>query len=120
MLYSFYDLNESCEVCQFDGDEAALVAKANRDDWGGGQKCVGFEPNRFGDCWVKFYRRPLISENGSMEIGGIECHVQGPGEHPGGRAWWATPTEDVFTPVYEEVPAETDRIAKDLTPFGLI
>lgn len=62
---------------------------------------VGWEKGDFGDCWVKFYNAPEIDENGQTEIDGVLCNVSVPGAHPGGRAWWCTPVEPVYVPVYD-------------------
>ena len=64
-------------------------------------KISGWEVGSFADCWVKFYKEPKLDENGKIEIDGILCDVKAPGTHPGGRAWWCTPVEPVFVPIYE-------------------
>ena len=60
-------------------------------------------PARFGDCWVKVHSAPRAKDGGF--VAGLfdgapfrpdQLRVSGPGEHPGGRAWWIEPTEEVL------------------------
>lgn len=67
------------------------------------EKIIGWEEADFGDCWVKFYEEPEVDDDGYTEIDGIKCNVQHPGTHPGGKAWWCTPTEPVMVPVFSDV-----------------
>jgi hypothetical protein len=58
---------------------------------------------RFGDCWAKTHSAPQI-EGDKLIAGLFDCApfkadqliVQSPGQHPGGRAWWIEPSEEVL------------------------
>jgi hypothetical protein len=57
----------------------------------------------FSDCWIKALNAPA-EEDGKLIVGACDCApftaaqltVRGPGQHPGGRAWWIEPTEPVL------------------------
>lgn len=52
-----------------------------------------WEIGDFTDCWVKTAREPEL-DDGMFD--GIPVDVRGPGQHPGGREWWITPSVNVF------------------------
>ena len=91
-------ISENADIQIGDLESVAAEYNANYDF---GVKISGWEKGDFGDCWVKFYRCPDMDENGQIQIDGILCDVKCPGTHPGGRAWWCSPVDDVFVPVYE-------------------
>lgn len=102
MLYCLSDLTVGCDIFQHDGDEATLTALVQADF---DSRITGWEPAWFGDCWVKRHRAPdadELNDDGTMTIDGIVCSISPPGTHPGGRAWWLTPVEDVFVPTFDE------------------
>lgn len=90
---------ENAEISEsFDDGETEMEQNNANPD---ALKIVGWKRGDFGDCWVKFYKEPEIDENGRTEIDGVLCKVLTPGAHPGGRAWWCSPVDPVFVPVYE-------------------
>lgn len=57
----------------------------------------------YSDCWIKTHDRPEREDD--MLVAGLldfapfradDLCVQGPGHHPGGRAWWITPYPPVL------------------------
>lgn len=75
--------------------EEEVTPDANIESW---------EQNYFGDCWLKLLANPepYLNDDGTLTVDGIQCRVTPPGQHPGGQAWWITPIEPVYTPVYSE------------------
>jgi hypothetical protein len=73
-----------------------LLAPYRHDDWD--ISTAEIAPGRFSDCWIKTHYKPQI-EAGLYDCAPFspdELSVRGPGEHPGGRQWWITPTPDVL------------------------
>lgn len=50
-------------------------------------------PGRFGDCWIKTTRAP---SDCFRPFADDDLIIQGPGSHPGGAAYWTTPSPDVL------------------------
>lgn len=50
-------------------------------------------PGRFGDCWIKTLSAPSDRFLPFADDGLI---IQEPGSHPGGAAYWITPSPDVL------------------------
>ena len=58
----------------------------------------------FGDYWMVVHSEPHVDDD-KLIAGACDCspfaadqlYVLGPGEHPGGRAWWIEPAEAVLT-----------------------
>jgi len=50
-------------------------------------------PGRFGDCWIKTIRPP---SDRFLPFSDDALIIQEPGSHPGGAAYWITPSADVF------------------------
>jgi hypothetical protein len=52
-------------------------------------------PGRFGDAWLKTFSPATVANRiGPFDLDAV--HVLSPGEHPGGRAHWVQPKEDVY------------------------
>lgn len=51
----------------------------------------------FGDCWIKLYGgAPIDDADYLAPFTRDQVLVRGPGQHPGGRAWWIEPTVPVL------------------------
>ena len=57
----------------------------------------------FGDCWIKVHSAPRIVGDklfaglfGCTPFKADQLIVRSPGEHPGGRAWWIEPSDEVL------------------------
>jgi hypothetical protein len=53
-------------------------------------------PGRFGDCWIKTLTVPHLDDRWLAPFEPDDLCISGPGSHPGGRAWWITPSVDVL------------------------
>lgn len=86
-------------------EEAVTYLKSAYDpaDWNHDTMII--EPGRFGDCWIKSYSAPKDDERWFEPFTRDELSILRPGQHPGGRAWWIEPTQDVLVVAYlEEAP----------------
>jgi regulator of RNase E activity RraB len=53
---------------------------------------------QFSDCWIKSYSDNFVRITEIHGIQGVPCTVQYPGTHPGGSAYWITPSVTVYVP----------------------
>lgn len=53
----------------------------------------------YGDCWVKLPHNPRVGDTAISPFSRNQLVVQGPGQHPGGRAYWVTPRANVIIAV---------------------
>lgn len=92
-------------ISGYDSPEEAL-AVARKSYEGSGFVVTGLESARYGDCWFKVQSGPTPDQlerwAAEADMNVDDLIVQGPGTHPGGRAWWITPRVDVMTPVLIE------------------
>jgi len=54
----------------------------------------------FKDCWIKVLDRSTLDyrlAEWTEEAG--DLYVENPGQNPGGKAWWITPTAEILVPV---------------------
>jgi hypothetical protein len=51
---------------------------------------------RFFDCWIKSQAAPRVGETWIAPFSRSQLYVQRPGQHPGGRGYWTTPSADVL------------------------
>ena len=66
----------------------------------------------FGDCWIKFYKKPDLFTLRDLDDEAGKVKICKPGSHPGGNEYWTTPIADVYVPVWTEkiVWSEIDDI----------
>lgn len=50
----------------------------------------------FGDCWFKMFHEPTAEMFPDMPFDFDNLSVRGPGGHPGGKAWWIEPRDEVL------------------------
>lgn len=107
MIYYTYDadgvrIEERAQIRRAETREEALGETRRyyeRSDF----DVVDLERGSFGDCWIKcasistveLYRKDWEAEAGPLI-------VQEPGSHPGGRAWWVSPSAEIMVPVLRE------------------
>lgn len=82
---------------------AYLLSGFDPADWNHTSAVI--EAGEFGDCWVKTHRAPGDDESYFAPFTRDQLYIAGPGHHPGGRAWWIEPREEVL------VIARIDEIA---------
>lgn len=85
-------IRENAHVAAFETRKDAvdyLVAGCGLDD-------PTIETGQFSDCWIKSHssRAPTADDLTAWgsPFAADDLNVQSPGEHPGGRAYWITPT----------------------------
>lgn len=96
MFYATHDADngtiaERATIRSFSTREEAvayLLEPFDSSDWDHGTAVI--EAGRFGDCWQK--RHFEVSESDFD----IDVSIQAPGQHPGGRYWWVTPTDKIL------------------------
>ena len=54
------------------------------------------EAGTWGDCWIKSVGRPRAGDPWIAPFSFGQISTQSPGEHPGGRFYWTTPTVEVL------------------------
>ena len=64
------------------------------DDYDLGSAEIG--PGDFGDCWIKSVDRPKIGTRWLSPFSYTQLRIERPGQHPGGKFYWTTPTVDVL------------------------
>lgn len=65
---------------------------------------------RYGDAWLQYYQRPPHpDERGFKPFTIDQLSIEGPGWHPGGKAWWVTPIPDVLVAVIQARESEGDN-----------
>jgi hypothetical protein len=84
-------------------DEASayLLSAYDPREWDHSTAEVG--PGRYGDYWMCAHSTPR-AEHGQLIVGLSDCapfnadqlNVAAPGQHPGGKTWWITPSVDVL------------------------
>jgi hypothetical protein len=97
-------ISENATILAFASEQDArayLLKGYDPADWDLASAEIG--AGRFGDCWVRVHSAPQIE--GDKLIAGLfdgapfmanQLDVRAPGQHPGGRAWWIEPTEEVL------------------------
>ena len=74
--------------------EYLLAPYANAGEWDIATAEIG--PGSFSDCWIKTLDAPRVGTHWIAPFSYSQLYVQHPGEHPGGRMHWTTPTPDVL------------------------
>lgn len=76
-----------------DMDAALAWAKAHWKGWDTSNAYL--TPGRFGDAWLRTYSPATVSGKiGPFDLDDVS--ILPPGQHPGGRAYWVQPTQDVY------------------------
>ena len=104
MIYATTDANgltisERAVIRGFASESEALSALAREYDLEPGERLV-LDAGSFGDCWIKTHDAPR--PDGLLDTSPFaldDLIVQAPGSHPGGRAWWLTPSDPVMVAV---------------------
>ena len=109
MIYATHEseegrIMENATIYAFENEAAAreyLLTTYDAAEWD--RESATIEPGRFADAWIRTYSKPHIE--GEKLISGL-CDfepfyasllwVTAPGQHPGGKAWWVTPSPDVL------------------------
>jgi hypothetical protein len=109
MFYATNDADGSCirqnaTIRAFDTEDEArayLLGGYDAADWNLGTAVIG--AGDYGDCWIKVHSEP--TNDGDQLIAGLcefepfaagQLIVRRSGQHPGGRAWWITPSPSVM------------------------
>jgi hypothetical protein len=57
---------------------------------------VVIEAGSFGDCWTKSHEAPRVGGHRFSPFSYTQLIIQRPGQHPGGKMFWTTPSPDVL------------------------
>ena len=112
-------ISENATILAFASEQEArayLLKGYDAADWDMASAEIG--AGCYGDCWVKVHSAPHVDRD--ELIAGLfdgapftadQLAVQAPGQHPGGRAWWIEPTEEVL--VVTSIAAVVDYDSRD-------
>lgn len=115
MIYATTDADEhkisaNATIRAFETEEDArayLLGAFDASDWRLDTAVIG--AGDYGDCWVKVHSEPEVE--GDKLVAGLfdgapfcadQLIVRKPGQHPGSRAWWIEPSEEVLVVTFVE------------------
>ena len=85
---------------------AHLLRGYSPTDWNLATAVIGH--GTYGDCWIKIHSTPGDDERCFKPFDREQLIIQAPGQHPGGRAWWITPSEPVLVIEHIDEAVVTD------------
>lgn len=102
MFYATHDcdggrISQNSDIRAFETAEQArsyLLSPFSAADWDLDTAEIG--PGYFGDCWIVVHSAPCENERYFKPFARNQLNITGPGQHPGGRAWWIEPAEPVL------------------------
>lgn len=97
------DIHLSADIYRFGTEAEArawLLAPYDPAEWDRATAKIG--PGRFGDCWIKTTDPVRVGASLLDPFTYTQVYVARPGQHPGGRVYWVTPTVDVLTVTHIE------------------
>lgn len=119
-LYFTFDVDdnikENADIKGFNNRKQVLVyIKENYDDL---KDCPDdvlrdmlTDEYRFGDCWIRVWGgKPVPCESYYSPFSYTQLHIEGPGQHPGGKCYWITPKPDIMVLDYEKVNEYVEKL----------
>lgn len=103
MIYASMDsddghIAENAYIQAFDTVEEARAWLSSPFDRDGGWDVATLQigEGRYHDCWVSTHTEPDLKQHYFAPFTPDQLRVQRPGQHPGGKAWWIEPSEEVL------------------------
>lgn len=97
MFYATHDWNgsyitENAKIIAFETREAAEAYLLEPFQYA--DELPKVFPGRFSDCWFKTMRHPRDDQAEPFVLD--DLIIQAPGNHPGGNAYWITPSAEIL------------------------